>query len=261
MGIDFSFAGGAFTAVSVYAPCVAAQRAAYFTHTLLPSLPTDRQLLVGGDFNCVAGQLDVLGPDSSVLGRATGYYDGFRIAETDRQLFDIWRDRYPDRQTFTRAGSQSSARLDSWLVSEQLRRWISTAPDALDQTAGYPGDHQGVTSQLQAAVPVACHGETASPGLGRAVYPTILEVTFICLLGRPTCKVSSSQIKKKKVSYMEKQFPGNGLCCVSNTPRGFLSLTADIAVIGKIGRYARFFPSPPQEKQKDPEGAGSNHAW
>ncbi|CAL5226899.1 g9772 [Coccomyxa viridis] len=61
-----------------------------FTHTLLPSLPTDRQLLVGGDFNCVAGQLDVLGPDNSVLGRTTGYYDGLRIAETDRQLFDIW---------------------------------------------------------------------------------------------------------------------------------------------------------------------------
>ena len=148
--IDFSFAGGAFTAVSVYAPCVAAQRAAYFTHTLLPSLPTDRQLLVGGDFNCVAGQLDVLGPDSSVLGRTTGYYDGLRIAETDRQLFDIWRDRYPDRQTFTHAGSQSLARLDRWLVSEQLRRWISTAPDALDQTAGYPGDHQGVTLSLTA---------------------------------------------------------------------------------------------------------------
>ncbi len=30
---------------------------------------------------------------------------------------------------------------------------------------------------------VACHGETASPGVGRAVYPTILEVSFICLLG------------------------------------------------------------------------------
>ena len=61
-----------------------------------------------------------------------------------------WRDRYPDRQTFTHAGSQSSARLDRWLVSLQLRRWISTAPDALDQTAGYPGDHQGVTLSLTA---------------------------------------------------------------------------------------------------------------
>ena len=68
LSIDFSFTGGTFTAVSVYAPCVPAQRAAYFTHTLLPSLPADRQLLVGGDFNCVAGQLDVLGPDNAVIG-------------------------------------------------------------------------------------------------------------------------------------------------------------------------------------------------
>ena len=87
LSIDFFFAGGAFTAVRVCAPCMAAQRAGCFTHTLLPSLQTDRQLLIGGDFNCVAGQLDVLGPDSSVLGRTTGYYDGLRIAETDRQLF------------------------------------------------------------------------------------------------------------------------------------------------------------------------------
>ena len=145
-----------------------AQRAAYFTQTLLPSLPTDRQLLVGGDFNCVAGQLDVLGPDSTVLGRTTGYYDGLRIAETDRQLFDIWRDRFPDRQTFTHASSQSSARLDRWLVSEQLRRWISTAPDTLDQTAGYPGDYQGVAlsaSQLQAA-------RTLAEQLGACRYPS-----------------------------------------------------------------------------------------
>ena len=86
LSIDFSFTGGTFTAVSVYAPCVPAQRAAYFTHTLLPSLPADRQLLVGGDFNCVAGQLDVLGPDNAVLGRTTDYYDGLRNAETDQQL-------------------------------------------------------------------------------------------------------------------------------------------------------------------------------
>ena len=29
---------------------------------------------------------------------------------------------------------------------------------------------------------IACHGETASPGAGRAAYPTLLEVSFICLL-------------------------------------------------------------------------------
>jgi len=50
LSIDFSFTGGTFTAISVYAPCVPAQRAAYYTQLPLPSLPADRQLLVGGDF-------------------------------------------------------------------------------------------------------------------------------------------------------------------------------------------------------------------
>jgi hypothetical protein len=79
---------------------------------LLLSLPADRQLLVGGDYKCVAGERNVLGPGNSVLGRTTGYHDGLRIVETDRQLFDVWRDRYPDRQSFTHASSQSAARLD-----------------------------------------------------------------------------------------------------------------------------------------------------
>ena len=40
----------------------------------------------------------------------------------------------------------------------------------------------------------------ASPGAGRAVYPTILEVSFICLLlSLATCKVSSSQEHKTQV--------------------------------------------------------------
>lgn len=71
LSIDFTFAGGAFTAVSVYAPCVPAQRAAFFTQSLLPSLPANRQLLFGGNYNCVAGQLDVLGPNSSQTATAS----------------------------------------------------------------------------------------------------------------------------------------------------------------------------------------------
>ena len=31
-------------------------------------------------------------------------------------------------------------------------------------------------------VHIACHGEAASPGAGCAVYPILLEVSFICLL-------------------------------------------------------------------------------
>ena len=40
----------------------AAERPRYYTQELLPSLPADRHLLVGGDFNCIAGQQDMLDP-------------------------------------------------------------------------------------------------------------------------------------------------------------------------------------------------------
>ena len=44
----------------------------------------------------------------------------------------------------------SAARLDRWLLSQQLQPWVSTAWDSLTQTAGYPGDHIGVGVTLTA---------------------------------------------------------------------------------------------------------------
>ena len=48
---------------------------------------------------------------------------------------------------------------------------------------------------------VACHGEAASPGVGRAVYPTFLEVSCRCCCDwqdRWTCKASPPRKEKKK---------------------------------------------------------------
>ena len=60
--MDFSFADGEFTIASIYAPCTAVDRAAFFIQHLLPSPPAQRQLLLGGDFNCIADQLDIVDP-------------------------------------------------------------------------------------------------------------------------------------------------------------------------------------------------------
>ena len=46
-------------------------------------------------------------------------------------------------------------------------------------------------------------------------------------------------------------FPRSGSCCVSNNPRGFLYLSAGIAVIGKIGRHVRFLPLKKKKKKKE----------
>jgi exonuclease III len=84
--VDFDFSGTPFTVVSLYASCVAAACALHFTHSLLPHLPEDRKLLLGEDFNCIAGQLDLLDPLGAPGGRFTGSHDGIRHVEAERQL-------------------------------------------------------------------------------------------------------------------------------------------------------------------------------
>ena len=54
LSVDFTYTRAAFTAINIYAPCTAADRSAYFTHSLLPTLPAQRQLLLVGDFSCIA---------------------------------------------------------------------------------------------------------------------------------------------------------------------------------------------------------------
>ena len=49
LSVDFTYTRAAFTAIYIYAPCTAADRSAYFTQSLLPTLPAQRQLLLGGD--------------------------------------------------------------------------------------------------------------------------------------------------------------------------------------------------------------------
>ena len=105
LSVDFTFAGGAFTVASVYAPCAPAGRAAFFIQHLLPSLPAQRELLLGGDFSCIADQLDILDPAGAAGGRMAGYHDGLRIVETEHQLYDVWRDRHPTGCTLMYAGT------------------------------------------------------------------------------------------------------------------------------------------------------------
>ncbi|BDA40482.1 hypothetical protein COCOBI_01-1350 [Coccomyxa sp. Obi] len=86
---------------SVYAPAVAAERPAYFMQEFLPSIPADRSLLVGGDFNCIAGQQDMLDAAGQPGQRTQGYWTGLRHVETDYQLYDVWRDLNADGRAFT----------------------------------------------------------------------------------------------------------------------------------------------------------------
>ncbi|CAL8472191.1 g11733 [Coccomyxa elongata] len=83
LSVDFTFGGLPYTAVCVYASSVAAERPHYLTQELLPSTRADHHLLVGGDFNCIAGQQDVLDPASLPGQRTLGYWTGLCHVETD----------------------------------------------------------------------------------------------------------------------------------------------------------------------------------
>ncbi len=55
------------------------------------------------------------------------------------------------------------------------------------------------------------NGETASPGVGRAVYSTILEVSFICLLGFAVIGKIGRQIRFLLPKKIEKKDEGEHL--------------------------------------------------
>ena len=86
------------------------------------------QLLLGGDWNCKAEQLDILDPAGAWAHAALAILmANLRVVESDYQLYDVWRDRHPDSRTSTHLSIShgTAARLDPWLVSEQARPWIS----------------------------------------------------------------------------------------------------------------------------------------
>ena len=150
--VDFTFGALPYTVVCVYAPSGAADRPQYFTQELFPSMPADRHLLVGGDFNCIAGKQDMLDPASPHGQRTLGYWTGLCHVETEHNLYDVWRDLNAERRAFTHISTsgQSAARLDRWLISEQLRARVSKEPQATGHVIGYPGDHLAVSLCLTA---------------------------------------------------------------------------------------------------------------
>ena len=163
----FTFCGQPYTMVSVYAPAAAAERPQYYTQELLPSLQADRHLLVGGDFNCIAGQQDMLNPTGQPGQRTQGYWTGLRLVETDHHLYDVWRDLTACKRAFTHIATsgRSAARLDHWLISKALRPCVSKEPRAIGEVVGYPGDHLGVSLCLTSPASTE-HSQPASTERG-----------------------------------------------------------------------------------------------
>ena len=146
--------------LSIYAPSTAADRPAFFA-ALQPYLETDRQVLLGGDLNCILRTEDEARRSPH---RAAGRRELLQLL-TSADLADPWPAGGPDRG-FTYPVSATrpvAARLDRWLISSPLLQHVS----AVRVVPGAPGDHHGVLLELRLP---------GLPPLGRSgwAFPTYL---------------------------------------------------------------------------------------
>ena len=147
--VDCEYCGEQLSFISVYAPVEQSRRAAFFLDELRPLLPQDRKCVIGGDFNCVASDMDQVGPLSE--GRTHGYASGLQVVQADADLLDIWRVLHPADRAFTHQARNgrgaTAARLDRFLASAPLVDW--TARCRVLQGSQLPGDHVPVELCLQ----------------------------------------------------------------------------------------------------------------
>ena len=81
--------------ISVYAPCLSGERQTFYLDSLSPLIPEDRQVMLGGDFNCVASDLDVT-PNARGR-RRTGYAGGLQAVEETFELMMLGGSFTPPR--------------------------------------------------------------------------------------------------------------------------------------------------------------------
>ena len=152
--------GGQVTLASVYAPIERQERAPFFLQCLVTALPARTPLVLGGDWNCVAGDQDLVGGQPGT--RQHGFHSGLLPLQQALGLQDAFRHLHPDAREFTHTttSGSSSARIDRWLVSDSLLSAVSAA--TISDTK--PGDHYGVTLSLSpAAAPPRGPGVWAMP--------------------------------------------------------------------------------------------------
>ena len=131
--------------VSVYAPCVGAERPHFFSVCMPAALLSVHGLpcLVGGDFNCVA---DVEDPAALRLSRGSSELlrEQRALGLVDALLALSPQDLEP---THIPAAGGRPARLDRWLISSAEAAWVERA--SVQWGGPAVGDHAAVTLRLR----------------------------------------------------------------------------------------------------------------
>ena len=86
--------GGQVTLASVYAPVERQERAPFFLQCLVPALPARTPLVLGGDWNCVARDQDLVGGQPGT--RQHGFHSGLLPLQQALGLQDAFRHLHPD---------------------------------------------------------------------------------------------------------------------------------------------------------------------
>ena len=159
--IDFKYAGLDMAVINIYAPCEAAQRAAFFTNALPAAMLGGGHTLVAGDFNCVLREDDKCG-SAAFSHRFTGR-DQLEALMVMEQLEDTWllqgpAGRPPRGRQYTfhtnvaapgGGLNYTAARLDRWLTPMGLRSWVVDTVIHPLRDEYLPGDHGAVVLTLQ----------------------------------------------------------------------------------------------------------------
>ena len=119
--IDLNMAGSNIRLLNVYAPNCPVERRQFFNE-LQNCMITSREIIMGGDFNCIENlELDKMGGN---IHKGT---DGANILlklKSDFYLCDVFRTKYPKKKEYSFRQGPIHVRLDRFYISDSLFQWV-----------------------------------------------------------------------------------------------------------------------------------------
>ncbi len=135
--------GSHVTMASVYAPVERQERAPFFQQSLLPAMPIGTPLLLGGDWNCVAEDLDLVGNQPGT--RQHGFQSGLLVFQQALSFQDAFRCLHPQVRDFTHTATNIASQ------PELTHGLLATACFQLSVTDLFLSDHYGVAITVSPA--------------------------------------------------------------------------------------------------------------
>ena len=126
--VDLDIQDKQFRLINVYAPNLPSERCKFITSKVKPYTKTDREIIYGGDHNCI---LDLDLDKTNVACYPTKLQNKSQPGKDTKEMLDlmscanledIWRRRNPTsvKYTWNHKGKNLGSRIDYWLISKSL---------------------------------------------------------------------------------------------------------------------------------------------